>query len=190
MGLYKKAGYEHLNKSSVEPQFYRFSHPKNKEYPAMLELFSKQMESIHLSDEAQLTSLPIDDEVSSLSAILLGEEYYELLKTGRKMIDGIPILRPEYIIPFKAKAWIDLSKRKENGEHVDSKNIRKHKNDVFRLSVFLVEESKVILPDGIKKDMQQFIESMDAELIDLKNLGMPEMKYDELMRLLRECYLS
>jgi len=65
-GYIKKAGYEHLNKSSGEPQFYRFSHPKNKEYPVMLELFSKQMESIHLSDEAQLTPLPIDDEVSSL----------------------------------------------------------------------------------------------------------------------------
>lgn len=106
------------------------------------------------------------------------------------MIDGIPILRPEYIIPFKAKAWIDLSKRRENGEHVDSKNICKHKNDVFRLSVFLIEESRVVLPDGIKKDMRQFIESMDTELTDLKNLGMPGMKYDELIRLLRECYLS
>lgn len=189
-GYIRKAGYEHQNKSSGEPQFYRFSHPKNKEYPAMLELFSKQMESIHLSDEAQLTPLPIDDEVSSLSAILLDQEYYGILKTGRKMIDGVPILRPEYIIPFKAKAWIDLSKRRENGEHVDSKDIRKHKNDVFRLSIFLTEESRVVLPDGIKKDMQQFIEAMDMEPIDLKNLGMPGVKYDELIRLLRKCYLS
>ena len=188
-GYIKKAGYEHLNKSSGKPQFYRFSHPKNKEYPVMIELFSKQMESIHLSDGVQLTPLTIDDEVSSLSAILLDQEYYELLKTGRKMIDGIPILRPEYIIPFKAKAWIDLSKRRENGEHVDSKNIRKHKNDIFRLSVFLIEESRVILPDGIKKDMHQFIAATGIEPIDLKNLGIPGMKYDELIGLLRKCYL-
>ena len=39
-----------------------------------------------------------------------------------------------YLIPFKAKAWMDLTDRKAAGEHVDSKNIKKHKNDVFRLT--------------------------------------------------------
>lgn len=189
-GYIQKAGYEHQNKSSGEPQFYRFSHPKSKEYPAMLELFSRRMDSIHLSDEAQLTPLPIDGEVSSLSAILLDEEYYELLKAGKVIIDGIPILRPECIIPFKAKAWLDLAERRENGEHIDSRNIRKHKNDVFRLSVFLTGESRFILPDGIKRDMQRFIEAMGTDLIDLKNLGMPGVKQDKLVELLRNCYLS
>lgn len=42
-----------------------------------------------------------------------------------------------YLIPFKAKAWIDLSDRKAAGEHVDGRNIRKHKNDVFRLTELL-----------------------------------------------------
>ena len=38
-----------------------------------------------------------------------------------------------YLIPFKARAWMDLTDRKATGVHVDSKNIRKHKNDIFRL---------------------------------------------------------
>lgn len=38
------------------------------------------------------------------------------------------------LIPFKAKAWLDLKERKLNGEQVDSKNIKKHKNDVCRLA--------------------------------------------------------
>lgn len=29
------------------------------------------------------------------------------------------------LIPFKAKAWLDLKERKLNGEQVDSKNIKK-----------------------------------------------------------------
>ena len=37
----------------------------------------------------------------------------------------------------KAKAWLDLTERKNAGENVDSKNIRKHKNDVFRLTALL-----------------------------------------------------
>lgn len=35
----KNGGYEHCNKSSGQPQFYRFTHPKSKEYPSMIELF-------------------------------------------------------------------------------------------------------------------------------------------------------
>ena len=37
----KQAGYEHCNKSSGMPQFYRFSHPTSNHYPAMIELFTR-----------------------------------------------------------------------------------------------------------------------------------------------------
>ena len=100
----------------------------------MIEIFSRNPDFIILEDDAVLTSLLIDDEISSLSAILLNEAYYELLKTGQKMVDGIPVLSPTCLIPFKVKAWLDLKERKLNGDQVDSKNIKKHKNDVFRLA--------------------------------------------------------
>ena len=88
----KEAGYEHLNKSTGNTQFYRFTSPKSKEYPYMIEIFSRNPDFIILEDDAVLTPLPIDDEISSLSAILLNEAYYELLKTGQMMVDGIPVL--------------------------------------------------------------------------------------------------
>ncbi len=103
----------------------------------MIEIFSRNPDFIILEDDAVLTSLLIDDEISSLSAILLNEAYYELLKTGQKMVDGIPVLSPTCLIPFKVKAWLDLKERKLNGEQVDSKNIKKHKNDVFRLALLI-----------------------------------------------------
>ena len=121
----KEAGYEHLNKSNGTPQFYRFTAPKSKAYPYMIEIFSRNPDYIILGDDAILTPLPIDDEISSLSAILLNEAYYELLKTGQMLIDGIPVLSPTCLIPFKAKAWLDLKERKSKGEHVDSKNTQK-----------------------------------------------------------------
>ena len=37
----KQAGYEHCNKSSGMPQFYRFSRPTSNQYPAMIELFTR-----------------------------------------------------------------------------------------------------------------------------------------------------
>ena len=103
----------------------------------MIEIFSRNPDFIILEDDTVLTSLLIDDEISSLSAILLNEAYYELLKTGQKMVDGIPVLSPTCLIPFKVKAWLDLKERKLNGDQVDSKNIKKHKNDVFRLALLI-----------------------------------------------------
>lgn len=108
----KEAGYEHLNKSNGNPQFYRFTAPKSKEYPYMIEIFSRNPDYIILGDDAILTPLPVDDEISSLSAILLNEAYYELLKTGQMLIDGIPVLSPTCLIPFKAKICL-RDKRKD-----------------------------------------------------------------------------
>ena len=39
----KAAGYHHCNKSSGVPQFYRFSHPVSKQFPAMVELFTRRI---------------------------------------------------------------------------------------------------------------------------------------------------
>lgn len=46
----------------------------------MIEIFARNPEFITLDENAILTPLPIDDEISSLSAILLNEAYYDLLK--------------------------------------------------------------------------------------------------------------
>ena len=48
----KQAGYEHCNKSSGVPQFYRFSHPITNQYPAMLELFTRKLDAIQLPEDA------------------------------------------------------------------------------------------------------------------------------------------
>lgn len=185
----KEADYQYMNKSTGEPQFYRFNNPKSKDYPVMIELFSRRIESLQVDEDSRLTPLSFDENISSLSAILLNEEYYEFLKNGRMIIDGIPILAPTYIIPFKAKAWLDLSERKKGGEHVDSKNIKKHKNDVFRMSVFLTEGEKVEINEEVRKDMEKFLDAIKEEKIDLKSIGMKEIEYDEVIELLQSTYL-
>ena len=145
--------------------------PKSKEYPYMIEIFSRNPDFIILEDDAVLTPLPIDDEISSLSAILLNEAYYELLKTGQMMVDGIPVLSPTCLIPFKAKAWLDLKERKLNGEQVDSKNIKKHKNDVFRLAQLITAKTRQVLSPEIAEDMKKFLSEIADETVDLKSLG-------------------
>ena len=184
----KEAEYEHKNKGTGNAQFYRFTTPKSKEYPIMIEIFSKKPDFIALGENAVLTPLPIDDEISSLSAILLNDAYYDLLKNGQVILDGIPVLKEVCLIPFKAKAWLDLTERKEKGESVDSKNIKKHKNDVFRLSQLITEESRQALNEEIEADMKRFLNEMEKENIDLKSLGIRGFSQKSIISLLRNCY--
>jgi len=52
--------------------------------------------------------------------------------------------------------WLDLSERKAKGGQVDSKNIRKHKNDIHRLSALLSADTKLALPTTVKNDPGYF----------------------------------
>ena len=184
------AGYEHKNKSTGAVQFYRFTNPYTKDYPAMIELFARKPDSIVLPDTAELTPLPIDEEISSLSAILLNDDYYEFLKRGRVHVTDVTVLDALHLIPFKAKAWLDLSDRKAAGEQVDSKNIRKHKNDIFRLSELLSRDQEPLdsLPDTIRNDMNLFFGRIESEDVDLKQLGIRGKTKDAIVGQLRNIY--
>ena len=184
----KAAGYEHRNKSTGEPQFYRFSKPSSREYPYMIELFSGRVDAIELPEDAVLTPLPLDDEISSLSAILMDTHYYQFLREGKIVLNDIPVLDAAHLIPFKAKAWLDLTERNQNGEHVDSKNIRKHKNDVFRLSILLTSDIRVILSAAIRSDLEKFFSAMEAETIDLKAFGIRSQSQQEILQKLKTIY--
>lgn len=185
------AGYEHRNKSTGEPQFYRFSNPQSREYPSMIELFTRRPERIILPKNAVLSPLPIDEDISSLSAILLDDSYYDFLRKGRIQVAGVTVLDAPYLIPFKAKAWLDLFVRKKAGEHVDSRNIRKHKNDVFRLTELLEGDGTAPLhvPDAILSDMKAFMERMESEDVDLKQLGIFDKTKEEILNQLRIMYI-
>ena len=182
------ADYEHRNKSTGEPQFYRFSKPFSQDYPYMIELFSGRVDAIELPEDAVLTPLPLDDEISSLSAILMDSDYYQFLQEGKVVLNDIPILDAGYLIPFKAKAWLDLTERKEQGEHVDSKNIRKHKNDVFRLSILLTPDTKVIPPSSIQRDLETFFSAMEKETVDLKSFGIRSQGLKEIIQKMKLIY--
>ncbi len=142
-----------------------------------------------MPESATLTPLPIDDNISSLSAILLNNEYYDFLLHGRVRINSITILDTGYLIPFKAKAWIDLTDRKSAGENIDSKNIRKHKNDIFRLSVLLGQNTKINVASEIYKDIHTFLKAMKQENVDTKQLGLTRTK-DDILKILINTYLK
>ena len=92
------------------------------------------------------------------------------------------------VIPFKAKAWMDLTDRKAAGEHVDSKNIKKHKNDVFRLTELIDPTAKVVAPQGVYADIQEFVQRMKNENVDIKQLGLVGRTKEKILEELKVMY--
>ena len=184
-----KAGdYQIQQKSTERKQFYRFQKPGNKDYPAMLELFSRKPDALTLANESHLTPIPVDEDVSSLSAILLNDDYYRFIQTGKTIIDTLSVVNPDRLIPLKVRAWIDLTERKQRGEAIDSKDIKKHRNDVFRLYQIMQPDLIKDIPETIMADLSRFITLMTYEPIDLKLLGFGDTNLATVLADLQRVY--
>jgi len=129
----------------------------------MLELFCRAPQGIQLAAAAHLTPIPFDEAIASLSAILLDEEYYAFILNGRQSVAGLPWIGAEQLIPLKARAWLDLSARKAAGEAVDSKDIRKHANDIIRLAQLLAPDMQISLAEPIASDFDRFVAGLIAD---------------------------
>lgn len=184
----KDGDYEHKQKGTGNNQFYRFTKPVNRSFPAMIELFSRKPDGLSLPSEVHLTPVPVEEDISSLSAILLDGDYYDLLKTGITVIDGVSVLNLESIIPFKIRAFVDLSDKKVEGLAIDSKSIAKHKKDVLRLMTLIPPGTRVTLKDSIKGDVLKFVERMSEEKPNLKALNINGITLEQLMKLMTEVY--
>ncbi len=155
-------GYERREKADGG-NLYRFQNPTAEDYPQMIELFSRAPDGFELAPDSRFTPLPVEEAVASLSAILLDDGYYAFLQLNARRVDGLPLLNEAALIPFKARAFLDLSARKAEGKPVDSKNIKKHRNDVFRILQLLPEGAVQALPEAIKGDMAAFLEAVSHD---------------------------
>ncbi len=182
-------GYQARQCSSGQPEFYRFVNPTDPSYPKMIELFSRPQNHVKLQPNTHLMPLHIDDEVSSLSAILLNDDYYRFLLEGRTEKDGISILDAEHIIPLKMKAWLDLKSKKEQGVHVNSRDLRKHRLDVFRLYPLVREELLIYVPASVLADIQDFVLQMREMDMRLADVGISRSK-DSILDIYNRIYIT
>lgn len=187
-GYIKDGGYKCGWKSSDVPHFYRFTEPQVPGYPAMIELFSRRPDFQINHPEIHLTPLPVSDEISSLSAIMLDDNYYRLMLAGRKTVDGASVLGAEYLMLFKMKAWLDLRQKKADDIHVNERDLKKHKNDVFRLFSLAEPSAQITVSKTVGADVGQFIDAMRSEPIDLEKLGVKGMPLEEILSALERMF--
>lgn len=156
-------GYEARERASGRREFYRYHRPKDEAYPKMLELFSRKPDGVELTLDAAYTPIPEATEIMSLSAILLDDDYYNLLLAHRRAIAGVSVLGEVGLIAFKARAYLDLCERRDRKEKVNPFDIRKHGADVLRLVQLFGERSTVTLPVSIASDMTRFAAALEQD---------------------------
>lgn len=188
-GYIKDGGYKCGWKSSDTSHFYRFTEPQEAGYPVMIELFSRRLNFQIDHPEIHLTPLPVSDEVSSLSAIMLDDNYYRLMLAGRRTVDGVSVLGAEYLTLFKMKAWLDLRQKKAEGNHVNTGDLKKHKNDVFRLFLLVEPSAQITVSPAVGADVGRFIDAMRSKPVDLGKLGVEGMPLEEILSALERMFV-
>jgi len=156
-------GYEIRERTEGVPVLYRFTKPKDERFPSTLEFFSRKPDGLQLGEDQTITPIPVGSEQHSLSAMLLDEAYYELIQKHHVVKDGLPFATATSLIPLKAYAWLNLNKSKAAGGTVDSKNITKHRSDVFRLAATLPGEPGPELPKSITDDLATFLSAFPED---------------------------
>jgi len=80
-----------------------------------IELFSRKPDIFTTKTDARFTIIPAEEDLSSLSAILMDEDYYKFILENCTTVGVLKRANELALICLKAKAFLDLSKRKEEG---------------------------------------------------------------------------
>ena len=151
-------GYQARERSDGRTEFYRLHRPTDPCFPFMIELFARRPIDFDLPDDAIYTRMPVDQDTVSLSAILLDDAYFDALQAATRQVDGVTIVDETLLRPFKARAVLDLTARSKEGANVNRKDIREHRNDVFRLAHLLPQNARVELPEPVRQDLRAFVD--------------------------------
>jgi hypothetical protein len=92
------------------------------------------------------------------------------------------------LLCLKARAWCDLTDRKADGRQVDAREIKKHKNDVFKLYAVLDPDFEADLPTHVATDLAEFLERIAKEDVPLADLGLKGQKLPDVLSDLRRIY--
>lgn len=156
-------GYKTREASKSEPRYYRFRYPENKDCPAMIEIFARNESSLELKDGQYI--IPVkEDSAEQLSAILLDDEYFELIRNNLvKSESGIPLINAVANICLKARAHRELFDRRQAGDKTaEEKAIQKHLKDIWRLGATLGGNENVKLTGMPAKDITYAIDKLSA----------------------------
>jgi hypothetical protein len=147
----------------------------------MIEIFSRKPDVIEIDEGPHCVPLDSIEEVNSLSAILLDDNYYRLIKENCVTENNVTFIKKEYIIPLKARAYIDNQRLKDESVFIKDKDISKHRNDIFRIAQTLTPEQRISLPDSVREDLRECLEMIQGVEFKMRSIGVREITKEALI---------
>ena len=152
---------------SPKYEMYRFV-DGNPGFPEMIELLSRHPDALGEPKGLTIEPLPIDGEQSSLSAIIMDDDYYQFTIEHSRLTDDIRHADSAALIALKARAYLNLLQDKQNGKQVNSKDIKKHRSDVLK-NVVIMTEDQIPAPASIVECIKDFVISIRNDWAKLAN---------------------
>lgn len=190
----QEAGYRpekcHSKEETVKYELYRFVDGKPG-YPEMIELLSRHPDVLGEPKGLVIEPLPVGEDVSSLSAIILDDDYYHFTIEHSRLTDGIRHADSVALIALKSRAYLNLLQDKANGKHVNTKDIKKHRSDVLKNVVLLSPDEDISAPASIVDCINDFVIAIRNDWAELasplaKSLERDEDFIETLLDLLNE----
>lgn len=146
------------------PELFRFIKPSSG-YPVRIELLSTRPDILGEPTGFHLTPIPVGEDISSLSAIIMDPDCYEFTIANNIVEDGLRVANPVSLICLKVRAFLNLTEEKKTNPNVRSKDIKKHRDDVFKLmAASFNPQSRENVPGTIKESLLRFVEMMEASI--------------------------
>lgn len=163
----EEGGYHNRSRKRGEgkepvPELFRFLKPEAQGYPQQIELLSIHPDVLGEPTGFHLTPIPIGESIPSLSAIIMDKEYYDFTLSRRKVIDGLSVADFIALLCLKATAFVNLSLQKiDNPSSVQGHDIKKHRDDVFKLLSAVGSIESITLPINIRTKVEAFISMIE-----------------------------
>lgn len=155
----REGGYrpEKRHRPEGEPpkyELYRFLDSKPG-YPEMIELLSRHPDILGEPKGLTIEPIPMDDDLSSLSAIIMDDDLYHFTIEHSHLTDGIRHADSAALIALKTRAYLNLLQEKQVGKHVNTKDIKKYRSDVLK-NLVIMEEAEVEAQESIVNCITDF----------------------------------
>lgn len=168
-GEYKNRKRVRSNNQPPVYELYRFEGGREG-YPAQIELLSKHSDLLGDPSGFHIEPIVSKESISSLSAIILDDDYYTFTVRNSFVEDNLRFASPVALICLKAKAFLNLSSDREQGKKVNSNDIKKHRNDVLKLIATMpFSEEPIPVTPSIYQSIQEYIRRIEAVLKETPN---------------------
>ena len=162
-GKYKPTKRDRETDGQTVYTLYRFEEAEAG-YPVKIELLSRHSDILGEPSGFVIEPIPVGEEVSSLSAIIMDDDYYNFTIKNSFVDNGLKVASPLALIVLKIKAYLNLLAEKEQGHHVNTKHIKKHRSDVLKLVATTALGDPTPVTEEIMDSVTDFIAKIRAML--------------------------